>query len=95
MKITKQEVLYVAHLSRLNIDETSIDKFSEQIGKILEYIDTLNTVDTKDIKETSHAIFLTNAFREDVESPHLNRDASLLNAPQEEDGNFVVPKVIG
>ena len=95
MKITKEEVLYVAHLARLDLDEESIDKFAGQIDEILGYIEKLNQVDTKDIRPTSHAIFLTNAFREDEEGSHLDRERALANAPDKEDGNFVVPKVVG
>ena len=95
MKITKEEVLYVAHLARLDLDEESIDKFAGQIDEILGYIEKLNQVDTKDIRPTSHAIFLTNAFREDEEGAHLDRERALANAPDKEDGNFVVPKVVG
>ena len=94
MKITKEEVLYVADLARLDLDETAIDKFAEQITKILEYMDLLNQVHTECVEPTSHAIFLTNAFREDEERDHLDRDLVLSNAPEKEEGNFLVPKVI-
>jgi aspartyl-tRNA(Asn)/glutamyl-tRNA(Gln) amidotransferase subunit C len=76
------------------MDEESIDKFAWQIGTILEYVDTLNRVDTEGVPPTSHAIFLTNAFREDEIKEHLDREAALANAPEKEDENFVVPKVI-
>ena len=95
MKITKDEVLYVADLARLDLDEASIAKFAGQIGNILEYVDKLNEVDTEGIRPTSHAISLTNAFREDEQSQSLDRERALVNAPDKEDGNFVVPKVIG
>jgi aspartyl-tRNA(Asn)/glutamyl-tRNA(Gln) amidotransferase subunit C len=94
MKITKEEVLYVADLARLDLDETAIDKFAEQITTILEYMDLLNRVQTEGVEPTSHAIFLTNAFREDEEREHLDRDLALTNAPEKEEGNFLVPKVI-
>jgi aspartyl-tRNA(Asn)/glutamyl-tRNA(Gln) amidotransferase subunit C len=94
VKISKKEVLYVAELARLEIDEASVAKFAGQIGNILEYVDQLKQMDTAGIKPTSHALALTNAFREDTETPHLERDVSLANAPEREDGNFVVPKVI-
>ena len=55
---------------------------------------TLNEIDTEGIRPTSHAIFLTNAFREDEPGPHLDHDQALANAPEAEDGNFVVPKII-
>ncbi len=95
MKITKEEVIHVANLSRLDLDEDATEKFAAQIGMILEYVDTLNRVNTEGITPTSHAIFLTNAFREDEEKPHLDRDTAIANAPEKEDGSFVVPRVIG
>ena len=94
MKITKEEVLHVAHLARLDIDERNIDALAGQIGKILEYVDMLSQVNTDGVKPTTHAIFLTNAFREDSETVHMDREKVLLNAPDKQDGNFVVPKVI-
>jgi len=94
MKISKEEVLHVAHLARLDIDEDHIDAMAGQIGKILEYVDMLNHVDPDGVKPTSHAIFLTNAFREDSETVHMEREKVLANAPDKQDGNFVVPKVI-
>jgi aspartyl-tRNA(Asn)/glutamyl-tRNA(Gln) amidotransferase subunit C len=95
MKITKEEVLYVAHLARLDLDEESIEKFAGQIDEILGYIEKLNQVETKDIKPTSHAISLTNAFRDDEEKEHIDRKLALANAPEKEDGLFVVPKIVG
>ena len=94
MKITKEEVLYVADLARLDLDEASIDKFAGQIATILDYVDKLNEVDTQGVRPTSHAISLTNAFRADEQIEHLERDEALANAPQKEEGNFVVPKII-
>jgi aspartyl-tRNA(Asn)/glutamyl-tRNA(Gln) amidotransferase subunit C len=94
MKITKEEILHVADLARLEIDEASIEKFAVQIGEILDYVDQLRQVDTSGVKPMSHALALTNAFREDVETRHLGHESSLANAPEQEDGSFVVPKVI-
>jgi aspartyl-tRNA(Asn)/glutamyl-tRNA(Gln) amidotransferase subunit C len=95
MKITKEEVLHVAYLARLEIDESAVEKFAGQIGSILDYIDQLKQVDTTGVRPTSHALALTNAFREDAETRHLPREVSLANAPEQEDGNFLVPKVVG
>ena len=94
MKITKDEILHVAQLARLELDEASVEKFAVQIGNILDYVDQLRQVETSGIPPTSHALALTNAFREDVETGHLERESSLANAPEQEDGSFVVPKVI-
>ena len=94
MKITKEEVLHVANLARLDVDKVLIDKFARQIGTVLEYVDKLKAVDTRDVIPTSHAISLTNAFREDDERQSFDSDSALSNAPEKEDGNFIVPKVI-
>lgn len=94
MKISKDQVLHVAGLARLNIDESQTDMFAEQLGDILEYVETLNQLDTTDVPPTFHAVDISNAFREDRIQPHLNRKEAVSNAPEEEDGNFIVPKVI-
>jgi len=94
MKITKDEVLYVADLARLELDDAAIETYADQIDTILEYVDQLKAVDTEGVRPTSHAIFLTNAFREDEERAHLDRDTALANAPEKEQGNFIVPRVI-
>ncbi len=95
MKITKAEILHVAHLARLDMDESAVDKFTDQIGTILGYIDKLNEVDTDNVSPTSHAISMTNAFREDGNVSRIGRDLALANAPQKDDGSFIVPKVVG
>ncbi len=95
MKITKQEVLDVTKLARLNLDDASLEKFAGQIDTILAYVEKLSQADTKDVPPTSHAISLTNAFREDSVKEHIDRDKALANAPEKEDGSFLVPKVVG
>ena len=81
MKITKDEVLHVARLARLDIDEADTERFADQIGTILDYVDTLNRWTPPVWWATSHAITLTNAFREDEETPHLKQEISLANGP--------------
>ncbi|BBO89993.1 Asp-tRNA(Asn)/Glu-tRNA(Gln) amidotransferase subunit GatC [Desulfosarcina ovata] len=94
MKISKEEVLHVANLARLEIDDADVERFAGQIGTILDYVDTLKQVDTAGVAATSHAITLTNAFREDEETGHLDPQTALANAPEKDEGAFVVPKVI-
>ncbi|MCP3950967.1 MAG: Asp-tRNA(Asn)/Glu-tRNA(Gln) amidotransferase subunit GatC [Desulfobacterales bacterium] len=94
MKITKDEVLKVAALARLDLEDASIEPFVEQISTILDYVDTLKRVDTEGVPGTSHAISLTNAFREDESNEHLERERALANAPEKEDGTFTVPRII-
>ena len=94
MKITKDDVLHVASLARLELSEDAIVKFAGQIDKILAHVDSLQKVDTRGVAPTSHAISLTNAFREDDVKTPLEKALSLANAPEQEDGSFVVPKII-
>ena len=94
MKITHDEVMHVASLARLDLHEDDVEMFAEQIGKILEYVDTLDSVNTDGVEPATHAISLSNAFRNDDEKEHANREAALSNAPEKEDGAFVVPKII-
>ncbi len=94
-KISEKEVRHIADLARLDMDDHSIGIFSDQIDNILQYVDMLNSVDTENTAPTSHAISLTNAFREDELQPHMDRDLGLSNAPEKENGHFTVPRVIG
>jgi aspartyl-tRNA(Asn)/glutamyl-tRNA(Gln) amidotransferase subunit C len=95
VKITKEEILYVAQLARLKLDAAAIEKFVDQIGTVLDYVDQLKGVNTEGVRPTSHAISRTNAFREDDQSGHLDPAAVLTNAPEKENGSFIVPKVVG
>ena len=95
MKITEEEVLYVAKLARLNLSKEEVVKFAEQIGNVLSYVDTLNKVDTEGIVPTSHANFLSNAFRKDEVKENFGVENALANAPDREESYFVVPKIVG
>lgn len=92
--ISKKEVEYVAHLARLEIDEAQKDKFTSQLNDILLYIDKLNKLDTKGVEPMTHAIAVTNAFREDIIIDSIGTEKSLANAPDARGEFFRVPKVI-
>lgn len=94
MKITKKEVMETAELARLEIREEELDRFINQLGNILEYIKDLNQIDTTDVEPTSHVLELSTPLREDEVVQELTTDQALENAPESEDGFFVVPKVI-
>jgi len=93
-KITGQEVRHVALLARLELSDTEEQRMTGQINSILEYMDKLNELDTKDVPPTTHAIQLQNVFRPDLVQRSLERTESLANAPGTHGVNFVVPKVI-
>ena len=95
MKISREEIVNVAKLARLTLDESLTAKLADQIGDILNYVDTLEKVNTDGVAPTNHALSLSNAFREDVVIPSPGTDAALANAPAKEDGCFVVPKIVG
>jgi aspartyl-tRNA(Asn)/glutamyl-tRNA(Gln) amidotransferase subunit C len=95
MKITKKDVMHVAELARIDLSDDAIDVFAEQIGDILDYVDQLKRVPTEGVAPTSHAISLTNAFREDEVAEPSDAGRALENAPESQDGYFIVPKVIG
>lgn len=94
MKITRSEVKYVAHLARLNFGEEEAEQFTSQLNDILVYMDILNKVETSGIEPATHAIDLTNAFREDTVKGSIGAEVSLANAPDQSDECFRVPKVI-
>jgi aspartyl-tRNA(Asn)/glutamyl-tRNA(Gln) amidotransferase subunit C len=94
MKITAEQVVHVAKLARLEIAPEAVDALADQLATILTYVDKLGQVDTRNVPATSHAIALTNAFRDDKRRDHLAREAALENAPSTERGRFTVPKVI-
>ena len=95
MKITKEEIIHVTRLSLLELTESEIDRFSVQVGEILDYIKKLDAVDTHDVTLTTHAVFQATAFREDIPHKSPGTEEGLSNAPQKEDGCFIVPKIVG
>ncbi len=69
-------------------------KFCQQIESILKYVDILNRVDTKGVAPTYHTSSLFNAFRDDEISTNYQLQDALDNAPEIEEDQFVVPKII-
>jgi len=94
MKISRDQVIYVARLARLSLPEEQIEMYQGQLDQILAYIDRLNQVDTSNVEPTTHVIPITNVFREDELKDSLTVEEVLANAPQKESLSFCVPKVI-
>jgi aspartyl-tRNA(Asn)/glutamyl-tRNA(Gln) amidotransferase subunit C len=92
--ISRQEVEYVAKLARLNLSEEEAEKYTEQLNAILEFAGKLNELDTSNIEPTSHVLDVYNVMRDDEVRPSVEREKALLNAPEEEDGQFKVPAVM-
>ena len=80
--ITKEEIKKIASLSKINISDDELDSYKEQISKILEYMSTLNEVDTSNTEEFSNQLLNNNQnLREDIIKKSLNRDEILDLAP--------------
>jgi len=94
MAISKDTVKYVAHLARIELAPKELEKLSQQLKDILDFIDKLKKIDIKDINPTSHILPINNVFRDDILRKSLSSDKALENAPHEENGFFGVPKII-
>lgn len=91
--ISTDDVKHVAKLARLELTEEEINKYSKQLGSILQYVEQMNEVDTTGIEPMPHAIPVYNVMREDVVKYEQTKEEMLANAPFEEDGFFRVPKI--
>jgi len=93
MTITREQVLHVARLARLEIPEAEIATLQEQLGAILEAVGKVAELDLSDIEPTSHPLDLVNVLDEDEPRPSLSREEALANAPDAREGAFRVPPV--
>lgn len=94
MAISQDEVKHVAMLARLNFAEDELEAFTRQLGNILTSIQKLEELDTTNVEPTAHVLPVNNVFREDVTKEGLEREAALQNAPEAEEGQFKVPKIV-
>jgi aspartyl-tRNA(Asn)/glutamyl-tRNA(Gln) amidotransferase subunit C len=93
-RLSREEVLKVARLSRLEFGAAEADAYADQLSRILDFVEKLNELDTTGVEPTSHALALANVMREDIRRPSLPREAALANAPEQEAGCFRVPPII-
>jgi len=94
MSITIKDVEHVANLARLDLSDADKEQFAGQLNAILKYAEKLNQLDTEGIEPTSHVLPLANVMREDTVKASLPIEKVLLNAPEDEDGQFKVPAVL-
>jgi aspartyl-tRNA(Asn)/glutamyl-tRNA(Gln) amidotransferase subunit C len=95
MPITRAEVSHIAKLANLEFGEEEQERFTRQLGDILDYVAQLDRLDTRDVEPTSHAGGGATVLREDALRASLDREAALANAPESGRGLFKVPRVIG
>lgn len=97
MKITEQEVRYVADLANLQLDEQEVQRMAKDLDEILIHIDKLNELDTTGLEPVAQVLYEvadTATLREDTEHIPLGTDAALANAAVSGAGHFKIPRVI-
>lgn len=94
MQITPDLIKYLESLARITLTEDEEKKVGAELGDILTYIDMLNELDTEGVEAMSHCFPVTNVMREDEVQPSMTPEEITANAPEEQDGCFVVPKTV-
>ena len=92
--ITKKDAQYIAHLSRIYLEDGEAEHLSKDLAYILTYIEKLNKLDIHNIEPTSHVSPLKNVFREDSMKPSLPQKDVMDMAIEKDNGSFKVPQVI-
>lgn len=95
-KLTKKQTLHVSKLAKLTLSDTEINKFTEQLAKVIHLMDELNSVDTKDIEPMAQATDLLNVMRGDeIDTTRiLSQDEALSNTENIKNGFIVVPQIL-
>ena len=91
MAITRDEVLHVARLARLELTEEEVGRFQEHLSAILEAVSKVSELDLADVPPTSHPLEIANAWAEDEPRPCLALDDVFANAPDRDDDYFRTP----
>jgi aspartyl-tRNA(Asn)/glutamyl-tRNA(Gln) amidotransferase subunit C len=91
MAITKETVLHVARLARLELTEQEVETMQRDLGKILGHVEELNQLDTAGVAETAHVAFERAPLRPDVQQGSLETELALAGAPRRAGGGFAVP----
>jgi aspartyl-tRNA(Asn)/glutamyl-tRNA(Gln) amidotransferase subunit C len=93
--ISRDEAAHLARLARLDLAPDELDHLAGQLDTIAGFVAKVAEVAADDIPPTSHALPLTNVFRDDAPRPGLTAEQALDQAPAAEDGRFRVPKILG
>ena len=90
--ISDETIEYVGILAKLELSDEEKEQAKKDMANMLDYIDTLNELDTSGVEPMSHVFPVNNVFREDVVTNGDDREEILANAPEAKDGALVVPK---
>ncbi len=91
--ITREDVVHVARLARLELSEEELERMREQLSAILEAVGKVSELDLEGVEPTAHPLDVVNVLAEDEPRPSLPLEDALANAPDPEDGFFGVPAV--
>lgn len=94
MSLEKQDVIKIAHLARLSLDDSDAELYQHSLSSVLDLVEQMQSVNTDGVEPLSNPLEAKQRLREDVVTEENRREAFLANAPQTEAGLFLVPKVI-
>ncbi len=89
--IDRDQVLHVARLARLHLDESEVESISKELSGILEHVDRIAELELDGVPPTSHVVRLENVLRDDIPHRSLSRERALENAPDPDQDSFRVP----
>lgn len=93
--ITRDDVLYLAQLSNITLNEADVDMLRHDVGEILGYVEKLNELDTENVEPTYQVTDLENVWRDDeIDTYGISREVLMKNAPEEMSNQIKVPKVL-
>ena len=91
MSISRDDVLHVARLARLELTEAEVERFQEQLSAILDAVSKVQELDLTDVPPTSHPLDVVNVWEADEPRPCLPLEDALRNAPERDGPYFRVP----
>ena len=94
MQISDEEIIHIAKLARLKITDDELNEYKKNLQEIVDFADTINSVNTDDVGEMISVNENYNVFRKDEIRLSLQREDLLKNAPSQDEGMFRIPKVI-
>ncbi len=95
MAISDEQVHHVAMLARLGLTDEQLAALSGELNDILVQVDRISALDLTDVEPTAHAVAVSNVTRPDEITPGLSQQDALLNAPEQQDGAFLIPRFGG
>lgn len=94
MSVSKEDVKHIAKLSKLNLTEKELEKYTNELSSIVDFANELSNINVEGIKPTAHILDIKNVFRKDEVQPSYDREEILKNAPSKDAGCVSVPKVV-